>query len=120
MSSKGEYLNNSVRAIIENKSLRKILGVQGHPVWSFLTIQDHEFIDSDTTKTLFMQVMMDRGILCLGSHLITYAHSYEDIDKMILAYDEFTDKLIEVINGMSIENILRCEPLRPLFKVRKD
>lgn len=120
MSSKGEYLNKSVNQIIKKKLLEEILTIQGHPAWSFLIIQDHEIIDSDTIKTLFMQEMMDNGILCLGSHLITHAHTDDDIEQMILTYDKFTDKLKDVIDGTSIENILRCEPLRPLFKVRKD
>ena len=117
--SKGNHLNDSVRQLIKDKSLTDILSITGHPAWSFLVIKDAENFDSLAIKTFFMQEMMDNGILCLGSHLLSYAHSDEDIDDMIKAYDGFTEKLRKGLNEGSLRNMLRCEPLRPLFRIRK-
>lgn len=117
--SKGTRLNNSVRQLIEDNSLNNILSVSGHPAWSFLIINDAENFDSNTIKTFFMQEMLDKGILCLGSHLLTYAHSDDDIDVMINVYDSFIKKLKKGLDNNNLDSMLRVEPLRPLFKVRK-
>ena len=67
-----------------------------------------------------MQEMMDNGILTLGSHLLSYAHSDKDIDKLIISYEIFLKKLSNGIQSMTLTDMLRCEPLKPLFKIRKD
>jgi glutamate-1-semialdehyde 2,1-aminomutase len=108
-----------VEKLIIDSGLDKVLSVSGHPAWSFLLIKDHEHFDAFTIKTFFMQEMMDNGILCLGSHLLTYAHSDEDIDLMIRSYDSFIEKLKEGLEHRSLEGMLRCDALRPLFTVRK-
>ena len=119
MSIKGTRLQKAVGKLISDSGLDQVLSVSGHPVWSFLLIKDHEYFDASTIKTFFMQEMMDNGILCLGSHLLTYAHSNEDIDLMIRSYDSFIGKLKEGLEHRSLVGMLRCEPLRPLFSVRK-
>ena len=119
MSIKGTRLQKAVGKLISDSGLDQVLSVSGHPVWSFLLIKDHEYFDASTIKTFFMQEMMDNGILCLGSHLLTYAHSNEDIDLMIRSYDSFIRKLKEGLEHRSLVGMLRCEPLRPLFRVRK-
>ena len=115
-AEKGERLNNGVRALIEQYGLEDVLTVSGHPSWSFLQIQDYKNYDVNTIKTFFMQEMMDNGILTLGSHLLSYAHTDDDIDAFIASYDSFMKKLKDDV----IMDLLRCEPLKPLFKVRKD
>jgi len=120
MSVKGKRLNDTVRELIKEKGLEDIISVSGHPTWSFLQVKDHETYDMYTIKTFFMQEMMDNGILTLGSHLLSYAHSDEDIDAFIASYDSFLTKLKKGIKQKNLPDIMRCEPLRPLFKVRKD
>jgi|TARA_R110002126_G_scaffold291807_1_gene459771 glutamate-1-semialdehyde 2,1-aminomutase len=119
ISIKGARLNDSVRGLIKENGLEEIMSVSGHPTWSFLQIKDHEKYDMFTIKTFFMQEMMDNGILTLGSHLLSYAHSDEDIDAFIASYASFLSKLKKGLNDNTLLDMLRCEPLRPLFKVRK-
>ena len=68
----------------------------------------------------FIREMMDSGILTLGSHLLSYAHSEEDIAILIAAYGTFLEKLAIGLQGNRLLEMLRCKPLKPLFKVRKD
>jgi glutamate-1-semialdehyde 2,1-aminomutase len=69
----------------------------GHPAWRHLNIGN---------KTLFMQEMHKRGILCLGTVNLNYAHTQEDVDKLIQALNEW--------EGAELE----CEPLQTGFKIR--
>ena len=43
---------------------------------------------SDQKKWLFMQLCAERGILTLGVHNMMYAHSDEDVQKLLSVYDE--------------------------------
>jgi glutamate-1-semialdehyde aminotransferase len=43
---------------------------------------------SDDKKWLFMQLCAERGILTMGVHNMMYAHSDEDIKKLLSVYDE--------------------------------
>lgn len=117
---KGQRLLDEVNASITSYGLEDILSVSGHPTWSFLLIKDHNYYDAFTIRTLFMQEMMDNGILTLGSHLLSYAHSDDDIDAIVAAYKSFLKKLSTGLEAQTLLDMLRCEPLRPLFKVRKD
>ncbi len=120
VSKKGQRLKDQVNNLIQTNNLGDVLSVSGHPAWSFLIIKDHEEYDNFTIRTFFMQEMMDNGVLTLGSHLLSYAHSEEDIDVIIQSYQSFLEKLASGIQNKSLDTMLRCEPLRPLFKVRKD
>ena len=120
MTVKGQRLMDEVNVLITKNKLQDILSISGHPTWSFLIIKDHETFDNFTIRTFFMQEMIDKGILTLGSHLLSYAHSDEDIDKFISSYNSFLEALGAGLRNKTLLDMLRCEPLKPLFKVRKD
>lgn len=119
ISRKGQVLFDTVNKLIEEQGLKDILSVSGHPAWSFLQIKDHEKYDNIVIRTFFMQEMMDNGILTLGSHLLSYAHSEEDIDALINSYRSFLSKLVVGLETNQLLQMLRCEPLKPLFKIRQ-
>lgn len=120
MSIKGQRLLDEVSSSITAYELDEVLSVSGHPTWSFLLIKDHKDFDAPTIKTFFMQEMMENGILTLGSHLLSYAHTDDDIDSIIDAYKLFLERLSLGLKQKKLLDMLKCEPIRPLFKVRKD
>ena len=69
-------------------------------------------------KTLFMQEMLARGILTFGTHNMSYSHDDGDLTKLFSAYDEVIPMLVKAVNQRSLEQMLHCRPLEPLFKVR--
>jgi glutamate-1-semialdehyde 2,1-aminomutase len=95
-----------------------IFSISGHPSWSIVSIADTESYTSWEIRTLFLQEMFSRGILTLGSHNMSYAHSSEDVEKLLAAYDEVLSLIATAINNKSLAEELRCAPLVPLFKVR--
>lgn len=69
----------------------------GHPAWRHLKIGN---------KTLFLQEMHKRGILCLGTVNLSYAHTLTDVARLVKALGEWES------------GVLECEPLKPLFRIR--
>lgn len=94
------------------------LSVAGHPSWSFLQIADVQGCTAFELKTLLLQEMFARGVLTLGTHNVSYAHTEQDIAALFAAYDEVLPVLANAVAGGDVRAHLSCEPLVPLFKVR--
>jgi hypothetical protein len=62
--------------------------------------------------------MFRRGILTLGLHNMSYAHSDEDIALLLKAYTEVFAIISQALASSDLEAKLDCAPLEPLFRVR--
>lgn len=118
MRKNGQKILDSVSSLIEKHNIGDVFQIGGHPSWTILNIKDTEKYNSWTIKTLYMQEMMKRGVLALGSHETTYAHTEEDINYLIKCYDEVFPILKDGIRHHTLYEMLDCKPLVPLFKVR--
>lgn len=115
---RGERALEGIRALITKHDVAAIFSISGDPVWSFLHIAGTSENDEWEVKTLFLQELFNRGILSLGTHNISYAHSETDIDQLLSAYDEVFSIVGEMVKNDSVSKALRCAPLTPLFKIR--
>ena len=118
LMSLGQYLMKNVNLIINQHKLENIIECIGHPSWSFLIFKDTDELDSLSIKTYFMQEMFQRGILTFGTHNLSFSHTKEHIDILLSAYDEFFSLLNLAIENNDIQELLNCDVLVPLFKVR--
>jgi glutamate-1-semialdehyde 2,1-aminomutase len=118
MRERGERLTRGLAERLTAHGAASFLSQSGHPTWSFLTFADAPGATSWEIKTLFLQEVFERGILTLGTHNISYAHSPEDIDRLLQVYDEVLPFLAKAVANGAVRQYLRCEPLVPLFRVR--
>jgi glutamate-1-semialdehyde 2,1-aminomutase len=118
IAKRGEVLLTGLKELIERHGLSDTLEAAGHPSWSFIVIKDTPQYSQWLTKTFMLQELFARGILYIGSHNLSYAHSDEDIRKLVGIYDEIFGLLAKHKKADSLESQLRCEPLQPLFRVR--
>lgn len=118
LAERGRAIIDGTRAIIEHYRLGDVFAVSGHPSWSFLSFRDARGATPFEVKTLWMQELMERGILCVGSHNVSYAHSEADVARLLEVYREVLPMIGQVLDGGRLRDSLRCEPLVPLFKVR--
>lgn len=118
MRRQGQKVMTGLKQRLEKYGVTDFLSVAGSPTWSFLLIQDTPSCTQWDIKTLFLQEMFARGILTLGSHNMSYAHTDEDVSRLLTAYDEILPLLKEAVTTGSLRQQLRCETLKPLFKVR--
>lgn len=115
---KGQSLKARLAELIERERLTDLFSVSGHPTWSFLLIRDGRGVTAVEIKTLLMQEQHQRGILCLGTHNLSHAHSDADIDALLTMYGEVLPMIGHALDTGTLAQRLRCEPLVPLFKVR--
>jgi glutamate-1-semialdehyde 2,1-aminomutase len=118
ITARGTDLLTRLDALIEETGCGTFLKTGGHPSWSFLLFDEKGAGDLWGLKTLWLQEMHARGILTLGTHNLTFAHKGEHVDRLMEVYGEVLPILKEAVENKSISQLLRCEPLKPLFKVR--
>jgi len=118
LRTQGEKIVTGLKALIDKHNGAELLSVAGQPSWSFFIIKDGADVSSWQLKTLFLQEMFQRGILTLGTHNMSYAHSDADIASLLAAYDEIIPMLLRAQAPAELKQMLRCAPLEPLFKVR--
>ena len=118
LNRKGLWLQKELDDLIERHTLGEVFTTAGHPSWSFLLIGEGKTADSFKLKTLFLQEMFKRGIITLGSHNLSFSHSRADLETLISAYDSVLPMIMEADRNGRVDEMLSCEPLTPLFKVR--
>ena len=118
LAATGTAILEGTKERIGRHGIARFAAASGHPSWSFLLFQDADGIPALEIKTLFLQECFARGILTLGSHNVSYAHSADDVARLMAVYDEVFPILRDAIDNHSMRQILRCAPLQPLFRVR--
>ena len=116
--STGEAIAAGVGALISRHGVADFLSAAGDATWGFVLMKDHANASSFEIKTLFLQEIFARGILSLGTHNISYAHSTADVAQLLQTYDEVFPILKVAVHDMAMRQYLKCEPLMPLFKLR--
>jgi glutamate-1-semialdehyde 2,1-aminomutase len=118
LGSRGDQVKRGIAALIDKHGAGNFADVAGHPSWSFLVLKDAAPYSVWQLKTLFLQEMFAHGVLTLGTHNMSYAHTDEDVARLLAAYDEVLPRLAEAVAEGRLEQMLHCRPLEPLFKVR--
>lgn len=114
----GKKVKQGVNTSIEKYDLKDFLSVSGKDCWSFLLFKDTEAYSQWQLKTLFLQEVFARGILTIGTHNMCYAHSDEDILKLLDVYGEVFVIVKEVVERKTLDKKLKAHTLNPLFKIR--
>ncbi|MDP4826212.1 MAG: glutamate-1-semialdehyde 2,1-aminomutase [Flavobacteriales bacterium] len=111
----GDYFIAGATQLIEKHGLQDILKLTGFN-WSVgLAVMNHAGQADMDLRTLFMQEMIQRGILYQGILSPCYSHTKEDIDWMLAAFDEscvvsnrgLEDGVHKYLVGPSIKPVFR-------------
>jgi glutamate-1-semialdehyde 2,1-aminomutase len=114
----GRKVKKGVNTLIRKHNLENVLSITGKDCWTFLIFKDTDVYLQWELKTLFLQEVFARGVLTLGTHNMSYAHSDEDISKLLKVYDEVFGVIKDVVEKKSLDKRLQTKPLVPLFKIR--
>lgn len=118
LAAQGTKLLDGLSQRIIAHGVSDFVSTAGHPSWSFLLLKDTPHASQWELKTLLLQEFFSRGILSLGTHNLSFAHSDADIVRLLAVYDEVLPLLGAAAHDGRIGELLHCKPLEPLFKVR--
>jgi glutamate-1-semialdehyde-2,1-aminomutase len=112
----GRRLQDGVNAAIAEHELRDSVQCSGAAPWTIVTVLEDSSADGLLpAKSLLQQELLKRGVLFNGSNFISYAHTAEDIDFAIGAYDAALGVLAEGMRE-GIAERLEGPPLSPSFR----
>jgi glutamate-1-semialdehyde 2,1-aminomutase len=114
----GRRLATGLTELIERRGIGDVFRPSGHPSWSFLNVAAGQRGSQSEIKTLLLQEVFARGILTLGSHNLSAAHTAADIDRLLDVYRDVLPAVAERARAGTVRAALRAEPLVPLFTVR--
>lgn len=118
INARGERVLKEIGVLIGRHGAGDLFSLSGHPSWSFLNIQGGNGYTVWQVRTLFLQEMFADGILTLGTHNISHAHGEAELAQLFAAYDRVLPLIVDAVRNRHLEQVLRCPPLEPLFKVR--
>ena len=118
LATRGRRLAEGLTDRITRFGAGHLMSVSGHPTWSFVNLKAPEGTPLWDLRTLFLQEMLERGVLTLGTHNLCAAHDDADAAQILAAYDEVVPILVDAVAHGDIAKRLRCDPLVPLFQVR--
>ena len=115
---RGSEIEAEVEEILAASGAGAFTHLSGDPTWSFINFTPPEGVDPFALKTLFLQETFARGVFTLGTHNLSYAHDDAAVSALVSTYGEVFPLLAEAVRTGTVEQRLRCAPLKPLFKVR--
>lgn len=116
--TQGRKVVEGINFLIGKHDLRRALSVSGKGCWSFLVFKDVDIYSQWELKTLFLQEVFARGILTIGTHNMSYSHSDKDIARLLEVYGIVFSIIKDALEKKNLRELLRAEPLVPLFKIR--
>lgn len=113
----GQAIQEGLMSEISHKKY-EFVNLSGNPTWTFLNWTLSSDALQNQVKTYFLQEMFKRGILVLSTNNVTTTLNQKDISKILTAYAEVFEAISQALERDSLDALLECQPIVPLFKVR--
>jgi glutamate-1-semialdehyde aminotransferase len=115
----GERLRAGVQKAIADRGVADWVTIDGEAPRTVVGIREPEGSGPELwAKSLVQQEMVKRGVLFNGSNFICLAHTDDDIDTAIAAYDAAFARLADGLPD-GLEAMVEGEPLQPAFRTVK-
>lgn len=115
MERQGQKLADAVNRVSREQGLQDHVAVRGRPSCLIYTTHDHDGQPSQAFRTLFMQELLDRGVLG-QSFVISAAHTDDDIAQTV---DAVTAALVvygRALTARTTDGLLRGRPVAPALR----
>jgi len=112
----GEYLISNIRKLIKKHQLDDTLSIIGYPFKSVFNFKGDQSCTSLEMKTYFQQECARQGVLFIGYHLISYAHSKEHVDFTLEVYDNVMTSFKDMLGKDKLRESLKGTTVTQIFK----
>jgi glutamate-1-semialdehyde 2,1-aminomutase len=115
MEQQGSALAEAVNAVAAEMGLADHFAAVGRPSCLVFVTRDHHGEPSQEFRTLFMQEMLDHGVLA-QSFVVSAAHSDDDIAVTVEAVGEALQVYRKALDAGSTAGLLRGRPVAPALR----
>lgn len=114
MYRQGQRLADGVLAEVAARGLERVVTLSGPPCNMVYGTRDAEGVASQTFRTLFLQELLERGVLA-PSFVISAAHTDADVDRTVEAVAGALDVYADALSD-GIDTVLRSRSVKPTFR----
>ena len=115
MERQGRKLAEAVNEAAQARGLQDYVAARGRPSCLIYTTLDHERQPSQAYRTLFMQELLDRGVLG-QSFVVSAAHTDADLEQTVAAVAAALDLYGQALADRSTAAWLRGRPVAPALR----
>lgn len=118
MYETGRKLSEGAGELIRKHGLTDVISIGGNDTWKLLAFHDHPNASKWAVRSVFQVSMLNSGILMTGAHNVMYAHSGDDIARVLGAYDTALGELQGALSEPGLDERLDYDVVQPVFAVR--
>ena len=115
LAALGRRLRDGYHALANSLGMSEITDCVG-PACRTLVTFNPEAVAPLEAKSLVQQELLRWGILWSGTHTLSLAHTDEDIEYILRAYENVLPVLRDAIGSGSVRTRLRGAPVEPVFR----
>ncbi|WP_029430342.1 glutamate-1-semialdehyde 2,1-aminomutase [Blastococcus sp. URHD0036] len=115
MEERGRRLADGANAAAAALGIGDHFAVIGRPSCQVFVTRDHQGRPSQEFRTLFLQEMLQRGVLG-QSFVISAAHTEDDVDRTVEAVGEALTLYVKALHAGSTAGLLRGRPVAPALR----
>lgn len=115
----GADINLHMERRIDKYGLGEVIELQGEFPKRSVTFKDQGNATANQLRTLFMQSMIQNGVLIIRSNNVSWSIKDPELKRIYSAYDQAFNNIKEVLNSGNIKDWIgrECEVVSPLRKV---
>lgn len=115
--TQGKTLHEGFNAIAAENGLSEYMTSMGAPPRNVQVFRNLENVPDLTVKTLFQQECIRRGLITLGCHNVSYAHTDDHVARILSIYGEVLGFMGDIYRkGDRAEDYLEGPPAEPVFR----
>jgi glutamate-1-semialdehyde aminotransferase len=103
------------RQIVKNRRLDDAISIHASPWRVMIACADRDGVTSSSLRTLLLQEMIGRGVLCQGYFVPCFEHTDEEIEEVIAAFDAAASVYALALD-QGVDEFLVGEATRPVFR----
>jgi glutamate-1-semialdehyde 2,1-aminomutase len=115
MERRGRRLADGANTTASELGIAEHFAVVGRPSCQVFVTRDHLGRPSQEFRTLFLQEMLERGVLG-QSFVISAAHTDDDVDRTVEAVGEALTVYAKALDAGSCAGLLRGRPVAPALR----
>jgi glutamate-1-semialdehyde 2,1-aminomutase/spore coat polysaccharide biosynthesis protein SpsF len=116
LEESGKYLQDGIVELIKKHRLQDFLSISGFPFKSVMYFSGNNELGPLEIKTYFQQECAERGVLFIGYHLISLAHTREHLNHTLSTYDLVMGNLKKGIDQNTLRSSIRGKIITQIFR----
>lgn len=119
LEDRGAQLAAGFTSLVMKAGLHDAVRLHGRPSCLVFETRDHRGEASQAFRTLFLQEMLERGVLG-QSFVVTTAHTDDDIAWTLNAVEGALEVYARALEAGSVDGLLRGRPVAPALRARAE